>query len=109
MTTGKHEQDILRDDPRRRSSERQPPDPTLEQNVSERRGARLTHEFRLWWRSLSRDEALDRASRRDELLGVLNEKYGYARDDAEAEIERALRALEESKGVRAADGGPSGV
>jgi hypothetical protein len=63
-------------------------------NIEQRKLDELKREFRYWWGTLSRDEILKLAAKRDELLLLLHEKYGYARQEADAEIDRALRELD---------------
>ena len=47
-------------------------------------------ELKTWWGKLT-DDDLDRiAGEKDKLIGLVQEKYGYARGDAEAEVERRL-------------------
>lgn len=65
-----------------------------EGNLEQRRLEELKREFRYWWGTLSREEILKLAAKRDELLLLLHEKYGYAHHEAEEEIERALRDLD---------------
>jgi uncharacterized protein YjbJ (UPF0337 family) len=48
-----------------------------------------------WWGQLT-DDDLDRVDgKRDKLVGLLQEKYGYARDKAEEEIDRRLNQFAE--------------
>jgi hypothetical protein len=63
-------------------------------DIEQRKLDELKREFRYWWGTLSRDEILKLAAKRDELLLLLHEKYGYARQEADAEIDRALRELD---------------
>lgn len=65
-----------------------------EGDLEHRKVEELKRGFRYWWGTLSRDEMLRLASKRDELLLLLHEKYGYAHHEAEAEIDSALRSLD---------------
>ena len=48
-----------------------------------------------WWGDLT-DDDLDRIEgRRDKLVGVLQERYGYTRERAEDEVNRRLREYDE--------------
>jgi len=48
-----------------------------------------------WWGKLT-DDDLDRiAGKRDKLVGLLQEKYGWAKQNAEDELTRRLREVEE--------------
>lgn len=49
-----------------------------------------------WWGKLT-DDDLDRiAGEKDKLIGLIQERYGYAREKAEEEVERNLGALEKA-------------
>jgi hypothetical protein len=65
-----------------------------EGNLEQRKVEDLKREFRYWWGTLSRDEILRLAAKRDELLLLLHEKYGYAHHEAAEEIEKALKAID---------------
>lgn len=55
-----------------------------------------------WWGKLT-DEDFERiAGQKDKLVGLLKEKYGYARDHAQHEVERRLQEYGDTMG------GPSG-
>ena len=97
---GEREQQQLREDPSRLKDAQQGDDAVVDESIRERQSERLRQEFQYWWRGLSPEEALDRAGRRDELLALLNEKYGYAREEAEAQIEASLRELEDRRRAR---------
>lgn len=48
-------------------------------------------ELKTWWGRLT-DDDLDRISgQKDKLIGLVQQRYGYARADAEAEVERRFR------------------
>jgi uncharacterized protein YjbJ (UPF0337 family) len=44
-----------------------------------------------WWGKLTDDDLDKIGGKRDQLLGALQEKYGYTREQAEEEIERRMR------------------
>jgi uncharacterized protein YjbJ (UPF0337 family) len=51
----------------------------------------LRGELKTWWGKLS-DDDLDRiGGQKDRLIGLLQERYGYAREHAEQEVERRLQ------------------
>jgi uncharacterized protein YjbJ (UPF0337 family) len=51
-------------------------------------------EVKKWWGDLT-DDDLDRiAGERDKLIGRLQERYGYARERAEEEVDRRFRDYE---------------
>jgi uncharacterized protein YjbJ (UPF0337 family) len=51
-------------------------------------------EMKTWWGELTDDDLDKVAGERDKLVGVMQERYGYAKDDAEREIDRRLGAYE---------------
>jgi uncharacterized protein YjbJ (UPF0337 family) len=55
-------------------------------------------ELRSWWGKLA-DDDLDRIDgQKDKLIGLVQEKYGYARDHAEQEVERRLKEFGDKTG-----------
>jgi uncharacterized protein YjbJ (UPF0337 family) len=44
-----------------------------------------------WWGKLTDDDIARVEGSRDKLVGLLQERYGYAKDKAEAEIDRRFR------------------
>jgi uncharacterized protein YjbJ (UPF0337 family) len=56
-----------------------------------------------WWGKLT-DQDLDViAGKRDKLIGALQERYGWAKRDAENEVLRRLREIDEQTRPREAD------
>jgi len=51
---------------------------------------------KVWWGKLSDDDLDKVAGRFDMFIGLLQEKYGYSRAHAEAEIEKRVTELESS-------------
>jgi hypothetical protein len=93
---GAKEQELLHEDPARLIERQAPPDPAVEASIEERRSGRLEQEFRLWWQGLSPEQVLELAERRDELLLLLNERFGYSRQEAELELQEALARLRDA-------------
>ena len=55
-------------------------------------------ELKSWWGKLA-DDDLDRIDgQKDKLIGLVQEKYGYARDHAEQEVERRLKEFGDKTG-----------
>lgn len=49
-----------------------------------------------WWGNLT-DDDLDKISgRKEELIGIIQERYGYARERAASEVDRRLGELNKS-------------
>ena len=61
----------------------------------EGRWRQMRGELRSWWGRLS-DNDLERiAGKKDRLIGMLQEKYGYTRDTAQQEVDRRFREYDE--------------
>jgi uncharacterized protein YjbJ (UPF0337 family) len=50
----------------------------------------LRGEAKKWWGELTDDDLDKIAGDRDKLVGVIQERYGYAKEEAEREVERRL-------------------
>jgi uncharacterized protein YjbJ (UPF0337 family) len=55
-------------------------------------------ELRSWWGKLTDDDFERIAGQKDKLIGLLQEKYGYARDHAQHEVERRLQEYGDAMG-----------
>jgi uncharacterized protein YjbJ (UPF0337 family) len=53
-------------------------------------------EAKKWWGDLTDDELTKVGGERDKLVGLVQEKYGYSREQAETEIDRHLTEYEKS-------------
>ena len=72
----------------------------MNRDVFEGQWKRIRGKAKQWWGELT-DDDLDRIEGRyDEFVGLLQQKYGYSRDKAEAEVERRLVELEEPTRTR---------
>jgi uncharacterized protein YjbJ (UPF0337 family) len=66
----------------------------VNKDIFEGKWKQLRGQVRQRWGALTDDE-LDRAKgRRDQLVGLLQEKYGYAREEAEDEFDDFLDELD---------------
>ena len=55
-------------------------------------------QVREWWGKLTDDELEQVGGKADQLIALLQQKYGYSREQAEQEFDRRLKeAKEESK------------
>jgi uncharacterized protein YjbJ (UPF0337 family) len=62
----------------------------MNRDILEGKWKQVRGQMKQWWGQLT-DDDLDRVDgKRDKLVGLLQEKYGYARDKAEEEIDRRL-------------------
>ena len=61
----------------------------------EGRWRQMRGDLRSWWGKLSDNDFEKIAGRKDRLLGMLQEKYGYTREAAQQEIDRRFREYDE--------------
>jgi len=67
----------------------------MSNDILEGRWKQIRGNAKEWWGKLT-DSDLDRiAGKRDALAGALQEKYGYTRAKADAEIERRLKEYDQ--------------
>ena len=52
-------------------------------------------ELRSWWGRLSDNDFEKIAGKKDRLIGMLQEKYGYTREAAQQEMDRRFREYED--------------
>ena len=64
----------------------------MNQDVFEGRWRELRGKARTWWGRLTEDDIQQIAGKKDELLGRLQAKYGYSKDEAEREVDRRMNA-----------------
>lgn len=50
--------------------------------------------IRTWWGKLTDDDVDKISGKLETLLGILQERYGYTREQAQKEIDRHLREIE---------------
>lgn len=67
--------------------------------VFEGQWKQMRGELRSWWGKLTDDDLEKIAGKRDRLIGVLQEKYGYTREAAQQEIDRRFREYDRRPGV----------
>jgi uncharacterized protein YjbJ (UPF0337 family) len=59
---------------------------TMNKDILEGQWTKLKGEVRERWGKLTDDDLDEIAGKRDQLLGTLQKRYGYARDEAEREL-----------------------
>ena len=74
-------------------------------DVFEGRWRQMRGELRSWWGKLTDDDLEKIAGKKDRLIGMLQEKYGYTRQTAQQEMERRFREYSGRMGASS----PSGV
>lgn len=82
-------------------------------DILEGRWRQMRGDLRSWWGKLTDDDLERIGGKKDRLIGVLQEKYGYTRETAQQEVDRRFREYEQRMGSTAAGkvgqtaGGPS--
>ena len=70
----------------------------LNQDILAGKWKQMRGELKTWWGKLT-DDDLDRiGGQKDKLVGLVQEKYGYARDHAEQEVERRFKEFGDKTG-----------
>lgn len=69
----------------------------MNRNILEGKWAQLRGAVREKWGQLTDDELDQIAGKRDKLAGVLQERYGYAENEAEQQIDDFLDNLEDAE------------
>jgi len=69
----------------------------MNRNILEGKWTQLRGAIREKWGQLTDDELDQIAGKRDKLAGVLQERYGYAENEAEQQIDDFLENLDETE------------
>lgn len=67
----------------------------MNSDVFEGRWRQMRGELRSWWGRLSDNDFEKIAGRKDRLIGMLQEKYGYTREAAQQEVDRRFKEYDE--------------
>jgi uncharacterized protein YjbJ (UPF0337 family) len=75
------------------SNQEQQEDHSMNKDIFEGKWKQMRGQVKGWWGKLT-DDDLDRAAGKSEqLIGLLQQKYGYTRERAEEEFNRRLKEL----------------
>jgi uncharacterized protein YjbJ (UPF0337 family) len=66
----------------------------LNQDVFKGKWKQVKGEVRQWWGKLTDDDVNQIDGNVDKLVGRLQERYGYAKEDAEKEVNRRLQTYD---------------
>jgi uncharacterized protein YjbJ (UPF0337 family) len=81
-------------------------DSTMNQDVFAGQWKQMRGELKSWWGKLADDDFDRIGGQKDKLIGVLQEKYGYARAQAQQEVEQRLKAYGDTMGRPSGNGMP---
>jgi uncharacterized protein YjbJ (UPF0337 family) len=77
-----------------------------DQDVFAGQWKQMRGELKSWWGKLADDDFDRIGGQQDKLIGVLQEKYGYARAQAQQEVEQRLKAYGDTMGRPSGNGMP---
>jgi uncharacterized protein YjbJ (UPF0337 family) len=63
----------------------------MNQDILSGKWKQMRGELKTWWGKLTDDDVDRIGGQKDKLIGLIQEKYGYAREQAEQEVERRLQ------------------
>ena len=66
----------------------------MNKDVFEGKWKEMRGQIKEWWGELTDDELEQAAGKEEQLVGLLQQKYGYTREHAEEEFERRLKGRE---------------
>jgi len=72
-------------------------DLTMNSDIFEGQWKQMRGELKSWWGKLTDDDFEKIGGKKDKLVGVLQEKYGYTRAAAQQEVDRHFREYDERK------------
>jgi uncharacterized protein YjbJ (UPF0337 family) len=71
---------------------------TMNTDIFEGQWRQMRGQLRSWWGRLSDDDIENIAGQKDKLVGLLQEKYGYTREQARHEVDRRLQEYNQPTG-----------
>ena len=79
----------------------------MNQDIFAGQWKQMRGELKSWWGKLADDDFDRIGGQKDKLIGVLQEKYGYARAQAQQEVEQRLKAYGDTMGRPGGNGMPA--
>lgn len=68
----------------------------MNRDVLEGKWKEMKGQVREWWGELTDDELEATGGKADQVIGLLQQKYGYTRERAEQEFDRRLKEAEDA-------------
>jgi len=72
----------------------------MNRDIFEGKWKQMRGQVREWWGKLTDDELEQAGGKADQLIALLQQKYGYSREQAEQEFERRIKEAKEESKVR---------
>ncbi|MGH8069764.1 MAG: CsbD family protein [Candidatus Entotheonellia bacterium] len=79
----------------------------MNSDIFEGRWRQMRGDLRSWWGRLSDNDFEKIAGKKDRLIGMLQEKYGYTREAAQQEVDRRFKEYDERMRAASPSGNPS--
>ena len=70
----------------------------MNQDIFAGKWKQMRGEFKSWWGKLTDDDFDKLGGQKDKLIGLLQERYGYTREQAALDVERRLREYGDKTG-----------
>ena len=67
-------------------------EPTMNQDIFEGKWKQVQGQVKEWWGKLTDDDLERVGGKADQLVGILQQKYGYTKEQAEKELNERLEA-----------------
>ena len=68
----------------------------MNKDIFEGKWKEMSGQIKVWWGKLTDDDLEQAGGKADRLIGLLQQKYGYSREQAEEEFERRLKEAKAS-------------
>ena len=68
----------------------------MNQDVFEGKWKEMRGQVKEWWGKLTDDDLEQASGKADQLIGLLQQKYGYTREQAEKEFNRRLAEVDQN-------------
>lgn len=68
----------------------------MNRDVYEGKWKEMRGQVREWWGKITDDELEKTGGKADQLIGLVQQKYGYTREQAEAEFDKRLRGAKDA-------------
>jgi uncharacterized protein YjbJ (UPF0337 family) len=69
----------------------------MNRDIFEGKWKEMRGQAREWWGKLTDDDLEQAGGKADKVIALLQQKYGYAREQAEQEFDRRLKEAKEAK------------
>jgi uncharacterized protein YjbJ (UPF0337 family) len=72
----------------------------MNQDIAEGKWKEMRGQVKEWWGKLTDDELEQAAGNAEQIVGLLQQKYGYTREAAEEEFNRRIKEVKDAVGEK---------